>query len=81
MGRDPRLGRHLLRLLSDEVLLSDNPDAVARRETRALAPALDAILASPLARVGESRHRRVIHHQDGRGRGCLGSGRTTRRAR
>ncbi len=53
VGRDPRLGRHLLRLLSDEVLLSDNPDAVARRETRALAPALDAILASPLARVGQ----------------------------
>ncbi len=53
VGRDARLGFHLLRLLSDEVILSDNPEAVARREARALVQALDAVLSSPLARVGQ----------------------------
>lgn len=52
VGRDPRFGLHRLRLLSDQVILSEHPAEIVTKESRALLEAFDAVLASPLARVG-----------------------------
>ena len=53
VGRDARFGRHPLRLLSDDVLFSEHPVERVTKDSRALLESFDAVLASPLARVGE----------------------------
>jgi hypothetical protein len=53
VGRDGSLSRHPLRVLADQMLLSENPSHAVREEARAVLGLLDSVLGSQLARVAE----------------------------
>ncbi len=53
VGRESVFAHHTLRVLSDEVLFSDNPSANIRSEAKTVLALLEALAGSQLARVAE----------------------------